>query len=224
MVQWAAIHQSHQRLQVYSRGFMIDNFNQIVDIIRNKTVTGDNFFFLQVLKRKKENPEMTSNNITVDVLYIKDVDDLIKKRDRIIKRCMDENARAYINLNMRSKRKVALQAMKIIAECISNDNYEIANCYASAAGGSHQDPNKTWVVDVDYNPAMPSAYNEGFVMGLTTLISDLIVETGKVPQIHQIPTKNGIHLITQPFNLQKFRDIHPLIDVHKNNPTLLFVP
>ena len=37
-----------------------------------------------------------------------------------------------------------------------------------------------------------------------------------------IPTKSGYHLITEPFNLQQFKEKYPNIDVHKNNPTLLY--
>jgi hypothetical protein len=203
---------------------MIDNFEQIVGIINEKVLTDDNFFFVQIIKRRKENPEMTSNNITCDVFYVKDADDLVKKQERIIKRCVDENARAYINLNVRSKRKVALQTMKIIAECISNDNYNVANVYASAVGNTHSDPNKTWVIDIDYDRELPTEVNEAFVTRLTKLISGLIVETGKTPNIHQIPTKNGVHLITQPFNTQKFGEIHKNIDIHKDNPTILYIP
>lgn len=40
----------------------------------------------------------------------------------------------------------------------------------------------------------------------------------------EIPTMNGCHLITKPFNLQKFKEKFPKIDVHKNNPTVLYVP
>ena len=40
--------------------------------------------------------------------------------------------------------------------------------------------------------------------------------------ISNIPTKTGWHLITTPFNLQQFRKEYPDIDVHKNNPTLLY--
>jgi len=203
---------------------MLDNFKIIADIINTKQLTEDNFFFVQIIKRRKENPEMGSNNITCDVLYVKDADDLVKKQARIIKRCVDENARAYINLNVRSKRKVALQTMKIMAECIANDNYNVANAYTSAVGNTHNDPNKTWVVDIDFKPEMPAQYNEGFIVGLTHLISELIVETGKTPNIYKVPTKNGVHLITQPFNTQKFREIHTDIDIHKDNPTILFVP
>jgi hypothetical protein len=34
--------------------------------------------------------------------------------------------------------------------------------------------------------------------------------------------KNGVHLITTPFNLQQFKEEYQDIDVHKNNPTLLY--
>lgn len=40
----------------------------------------------------------------------------------------------------------------------------------------------------------------------------------------EIPTMNGCHLITKPFNLQKFKEKFPEIDVHKNNPTILYIP
>lgn len=39
-----------------------------------------------------------------------------------------------------------------------------------------------------------------------------------------IPTKNGYHIITKPFNLKQFREKYPDIDVHKNNPTVLYIP
>lgn len=207
-------------LTIYVRLYMIDNFDHIIRILETKTITEDNFFFLQLLKRKKENPEMTSNNVTVDVFYINNAEGLLKLKDRIVKRCVDENARAYINLNMRSKRKVALTTMKLIAECIANDNYNVANIYTSAAGSSHNDPDRTWVVDID----MDETITEAYVYDLTMKIAELIEETGKQPRIDRIRTKNGFHLITQPFNVMEFKKTYPLIDVHKNNPTILYIP
>ena len=37
-----------------------------------------------------------------------------------------------------------------------------------------------------------------------------------------VPTKSGVHLITWPFDLGQFKAKYPNIDVHKNNPTLLY--
>ena len=31
-------------------------------------------------------------------------------------------------------------------------------------------------------------------------------------------------IITKPFNLKQFKDKYPDIDVHKNNPTILYIP
>lgn len=43
--------------------------------------------------------------------------------------------------------------------------------------------------------------------------------------IAKIPTKNGYHLITRPFDVAKFQDkFLNYIDLHKNNPTILYVP
>ena len=38
-----------------------------------------------------------------------------------------------------------------------------------------------------------------------------------------VPTKNGCHLVTHPFDLGEFHKRYPNIDVHKNNPTLVYV-
>ena len=40
----------------------------------------------------------------------------------------------------------------------------------------------------------------------------------------EIPSKSGIHLITNPFNLAKFSLKWPRIEIHKNNPTNLYIP
>lgn len=40
--------------------------------------------------------------------------------------------------------------------------------------------------------------------------------------VGEIETMNGYHLITEPFDTKVFGDRYPDIDVHKNNPTLLY--
>jgi hypothetical protein len=57
---------------------------------------------------------------------------------------------------------------------------------------------------------------------MMSLLTDLQNETKKEPRLDIIPTKNGVHIITRPFNLQKFKGFHPGMDVHKENPTLLY--
>jgi hypothetical protein len=37
-----------------------------------------------------------------------------------------------------------------------------------------------------------------------------------------VPTKTGCHLITKPFNMQTFKEKYPTVDIHKDNPTILY--
>ena len=44
------------------------------------------------------------------------------------------------------------------------------------------------------------------------------------PEPPAVKTKSGFHIITQPFNLLKFKEKYPDTDVQKKNPTLLYLP
>jgi hypothetical protein len=46
--------------------------------------------------------------------------------------------------------------------------------------------------------------------------------TSKIEAI--IPTRNGHHLITKKFNVLKFKEAYPDLDIQKRNPTLLYYP
>jgi hypothetical protein len=200
---------------------MIDNFNIIGDIITGKKLTDDNFFLVQCIRRHKDvgNEEMKSNNIVVDNFFVTDASDLIEKKEKIIRICDLHNARAYIRLNKRSYRKVALQTMALIAETIANNNYQIKNAYLSTCGKFSEE--RTFLVDVDYDDV-----GEDFdhhKMFLT--IGELLLEAKKsIEEIYKIPTRNGYHYITPGFNTQKFGMLYPMVSIHKDNPTVLYVP
>ena len=70
-----------------------------------------------------------------------------------------------------------------------------------------------WVVDVDINIDEFELRKE---INMLDPIGSKIVST--------VPTKSGYHLITLPFNVQKFSEKFPDIDVHRNNPTILYIP
>lgn len=191
---------------------MIDNFNIIRTLIDGKTSRGE-FYFLQIYKRKKDNPGQNKDMYLIDNFFIKDAKDLMDKKDRIIELCELNNARAYIRLNKRSERKIALQTLRLIADNIASDNYDIKNCYLSCCGSYHSDPEKSWLLD----------YDDLDINGLTPIMDyiDTLQPIG-TKSIGIIKTKNGYHLITKPFRLDEFRKQYPTIDLHKDNPTLLY--
>ena len=197
---------------------MIDNFDTIADIIAGKELTEDNFFLIQCIRRHKDvgNEDMKANNIVVDNFFIADEEDLLKKKEYIIRVCELNNARAYIRLNKRSYRKVALQTMANIAERIANNDYEVKNAYLTTCGRFAEE--RTFLLDIDYVDV---------TFDLTEMeeyVGELLMEARKKAVMHKVPTKNGYHLITSGFNTQKFGMKYPTVSVHKDNPTILYVP
>ena len=74
---------------------------------------------------------------------------------------------------------------------------------------------QAWVVDLD-DCSEVNQEIVSFIGQLEPIGIDKIVA--------KIPTKSGFHLITRPFRLDKFKAKFRGIDVHKNNPTVLYIP
>lgn len=197
---------------------MIDNFDIIKGLL--KFESPDDFYHLQIIKRKKENPELGSNSYVVKTYYIKSVEYLEKKRTEIINLCEFNNARACINLNRRSFERLAFHMLKKVTDQIMNKDFKsVRKAYESVCGAYSNEPNKKWIIDIDYKDI--SEEERGVIFNYIQL---LIKETGKDETITIIPTRNGKHWITSPFNLGIFRENYGgTIDVHKDNPTILYI-
>ena len=200
----------------------IDNFSVIRKILRFPTE--ESFYFLQVLKRRKDNPDLEKDMIHLADFYIYSLEDYDRLMDRVINLCQSENARAYLRLNVRDSKKTAMMTLKKIVDYISSENYKaVKKAYASCSGEYHSDPDKTWIVDID-NVSIDSFNHSEEQIRIRQLITDLQIEAGKEPMMQFIPTRSGVHIITRPFNLQKFKSEFPDIDVHKDNMTILYCP
>lgn len=208
----------------------IDNFDQV----RNLLEFPDNntFYFIQILKRKKENPDMKSGVRVINNYYVYSLDDLTKLRERIIEDCQKHNARAYINLNRLDSEKIALYTLKTITDYIILGDYKsVKNAYSTACGNHHSEKNKRWVVDIDKEVIK---YKEEIRQIIESLHQEINGTGNNYKVLCEIPTKSGVHIITNPFNLQKFKNIIAdrinesnkdllKLDIHKNSPTILFI-
>ena len=182
------------------------------------------FYFLQILKRRKDNPDLEKDMIHIADYYIYSLEQFDSIEQRIIDQCDTENARAYFRLNRRDAKKVAMQVLKITVDHIMSENYRaVKNAFASCAGRFHSDPDKRWIVDID-NISIDSFNHSEEQHKMRELILDLQRETENEPMMKFISTKGGVHIITRPFNLNKFKSQYPEIDVHKDNPTCLYFP
>ncbi len=189
---------------------MIDNFNQISELL--KFESEDDFYHLQILKRKKENPEIGSNSQVIKTYYVYSLDYLQSIKSEIVNLCEFHNARACINLNARSLERAAFHTLKKVTDIIMNRDWKsVHKAYDSVCGTFCSDREKSWIIDIDEKD-----------MNEVNRISDIIclVEPVGNKNIAVIETKNVYHLISKPFNLSKV-DIHH--DIHKNNPTILYI-
>jgi len=205
---------------------VIDNFENISHLL--KFNDPDKFYFIQIFKRRKDNPNMEKDMIVVDSFCVYSMEDFEKYRWRIIDICETQNARAYIRLNRRSDKKIALQMLARIATMISAEQYNIRGLYNSIAGEFHAEEDKTWVIDVDFDnfgDREEEEINEK-INEIVTFIQSLIYKTKRDDTVYVVPTKNGVHFICRPFNLQEFKERaeSSLVDIHRDNPTILYVP
>ena len=128
---------------------MTNNFEQIRSLLK---LEADYFYFIQIIQRKKEIPELGSNNRVIRSYMIDSVEKFDKCRDEIISMCEHFNARAYIHLNRRKWDRISLECLRHNAELIANGQHDAIKSSLETVIGRHNcEPKgeKTWIVDID---------------------------------------------------------------------------
>ncbi len=204
---------------------MVNNFKIIKHLLNWDN--NDQFYFLQIIQRKKDaSPGFkvngTNNNSRlIKAYYIRSLDHLEFIEPEIIELCKVFNARAGINLNKRSFEKTALQHLKLVTDNIINKNYDkVYKTYSSAAGKFNHDKNKKWIIDINKED-IEAGWNGP---NMSDFMDRLEPMGGISKTLAVIPSKSGLHIITKPFNLKEFREKYPNLEVQKNNPTNLYIP
>lgn len=211
-----------------------DNFELIKNILRFDSK--DDFYFLQIIQRKKDgcNVSDSCNNgyRVIKSYYIRSITDLDRRRDKIIELCRSNNARAYINLNRRNTKQVALAAAKSYIDLVREDRCNQGYRIWDHCCGITRDNNsiKYWIVDIDSKDKdklqeviskinlckskeplrLPLIYEE-FYCGMGGETRDNVK--------YIIPTPNGYHLLTIKFDA---RPLNKMYNIKKDNPTILY--
>ena len=203
----------------------INNFEQIKSLLKFNVKNGDQsgfnkenlneFYFVQVLQRNKENRELGSNNRLIKAYYIYSVEQLEKYKEEMIVLANTFNARIYIHLNRRNAKMIALEMMEDLAHSIKSNQFYLSKIYSSVCGRHHSEKDKSWILDIDEEQISPL---------MLAFIEIECEPLNTTKEIARIKTKNGWHVIVKPFNTLKFCVKYPEIEIHKNNPTILFIP
>lgn len=177
----------------------------------------DQFYFIEIIKRRKENPNIEKNAKLVKTFHINSKNQLLEKFTEIQNLCKFYNARAYIDLNRKSFKNTAFIMLQKITDCLINETYKsIKSGFDSACGEHTIEEDKKWLIDVDVK-------NEEILENIIERIEGCESEYIN-SVIGTIPTLNGWHIITYKFNykqLEPYQCVHPF-DVHKHGLTLLY--
>ena len=201
---------------------LVDNFELLAGYLfdERRPLTEDEFYFLQILVRGKDGNHVSGNNKNRLVKYyvIRSKEQLLNLKDEIVGICEVVNGRAYIHPTRRSLREVANRALEDTAHTFVSQNWiGLRGVYSTAAGQSYVSNDKQFIVDLDEFTYDQAREVFDFINTLRGRKDDM----GNISQII-IPTKHGYHLITNAFDVGEFTKKYPNIDIHKNNPTLLY--
>lgn len=201
---------------------LVDNFELLANYLFTwrRDLSEDEFYFLQILVRGKDGNHVSGNNKNRLVKYyvIRSKEQLLDLKEEIIGICGVVNGRAYIHPTRRSLKEVANLALENTAHTFVSQNWiGLRGVYSTAAGQSFVSGDKQFIVDLDeftYDQAKE-------VFDFINTLRGRADNTGNISQII-IPTVHGYHLITNAFDVGEFTKKYPGIDIHKNNPTLLY--
>jgi hypothetical protein len=203
---------------------MIDNLEDIKGLL-NFEKEGD-FYMLYVFKRKKDQPEGERDNHqsvrTIKTYCVDSVQYLEKRYDEVKKLCELFNARAYIHVQKQNHSDVSLDMLSTLAERIKNGVHNQKGLFDSVVGQIKTNE-KRWIIDID-DVSKFSFDHDPYYISMREYVIELQLEANKTLGMTFIKTKSGFHIITQPFNVMKFKERYPDVDIQKKNPTLLFVP
>lgn len=221
---------------------IVDNFDLIRSLL--KFEDKNDFYFLQIIQRKKDGgiiPQCNRNNgyRTIRSYYIRSLEEFDNRIERIKQLCEQNNARAYINLNVRSAKEVALEAAKAYIDLVREDRcYQGHRVYDHICGITPKMGNKKkWIIDID---DLTKEQIDIICDKICRCRSAYPMENPNADMydniIAEIPTAHGVHIITHGFDVERFREIleqttalnltkeqiKEITTVKKDNPTLLY--
>lgn len=208
---------------------MVDNFKLIRDYL--KFESEDDFYFLQILQRKKDGPGHNGIKVTgtnnksraIKTYCISSVEYLDKIEGEVKHLCDYFNARAMIILSRRSYKQTALLEMVQVSNMIMSGQYmNVKSAYYSSCAKS-KSLDKYFLIDIDEEDLAHKEFIKNYIQNEAR--NDEVNYGERI--LLELPTKHGYHLITTPFDVRGLLKVYPKEKqefVHKDGPTILYVP
>jgi len=208
----------------------VDNFDAVKNIM-NFSHPGDTIYFVEIIKRQKDNPGMNHSRQFLKQYYFESAEDFAAAEQEIKNICKNNGARAYIYLNARSKKAIDYWTNEYLKRFRHHPNMARRfnnNAKALAAGRSFDAPDRPLCfVDVDSDDFKDIAS-----------VMKIIRDAGITPLHAYRSMNNGLHIILPDKDAAKKLDfssingdLSGLSQFYKNNakvsleidkPTLLY--
>ena len=204
---------------------MIDNFELIKSLFYFNEAN-NMFFHLQIVQRAKdhkgENKKVKEG--AIKTYFIRSREHLDSLKEEIILLCEHYGARAYINVSGKDFKNLQDILLAKLAEYNLTYTVRDPRRILNSAAGELKSRNPKWVVDID-DVSIKDKVLEWLDNYFKVREHSVANDRYGIYLYAEVPTKSGIHLISQPFNLQAFHEVFPDVDVHKNSMgTLLYYP
>ena len=196
----------------------IDNFNAVTPWFDNLSDQGD-FFFVQVMQRNKEKNNVSSSGYVIKDYHFFNKETFLSKKEEITTLCKAFNARAYFWINPRNCKEVQYEIIREALEAIELGTHKLFKCVSRALGRKRCNKYKSkWILDFDTK-------DWSLINKYLDLVRKCRPNVNKI--LYYVPTVNGIHVITLGFDLEQFKQELAIakldnIDIHKDNPTILY--
>lgn len=204
---------------------MIDNFELIKPLFYFNEAN-DMFFHCQIVQRAKDHKPNKVKEGAINTYLIRSREHLDRLKDEIILLCEHYGARAYINVAGKDFDAVnkAMLAMLANAVCMKSISAMNPARILNRCIGGEKSRMPRWIIDIDDMSIKDSILewlDDYFKVKEYSIAND----RDSIYFHAEIPTVQGCHLITLPFDSLKFSETFPNVDVHKNSMgTLLYYP
>ena len=199
---------------------VVDNFDAVEGIM--EFTTPNTFYWVQVIKRRKDNPGMHGNNICYGSFCFYNYESLLRAKSELIKLSRTYNARVMFWINPRNIQELALPMMQLGLEYIKSKHYKSINRLFDHACGKYaqKGKNKLHIIDVDTRD--PEVVNK---------ICSCLTSAGERNPDFEIKkvlnTLHGFHILCNGFNPDLFKQLCVIekvdpVDIHEDNPTVLY--
>ncbi len=203
-----------------------DNYRELIELMgglpdNNEKGNLDKYYVIELIRRGKDNPDMSAANYHFRNYYIYSWKDLEKYEQEIEDICSLLHLRAYCSVNYKLMSQVALDTLAESARRIAAHDFKQFNhIFESCSGKFVHRGDNLWVVDVDND--IDRFLMTKYINSMKSKYSTNVVYT--------MPTKSGYHLICRPFNEKQYMDgfkcwqakVEEIPTIKKNHLTLLY--